>query len=105
MNATHPWRHEKRKVFTPTERAKILADAGERCAKCTREIGIGVDWDVDHRIALENGGTNDLENMQPLCCWCHTDKSADDHRMASKSKRVYVNQRVPGRFRRSRAWR
>jgi hypothetical protein len=104
---SNPFHHEKRRHITPMQRAKIFAAAGERCAKCNRKLRIGDDWDlaeIDHRIALENGGTNDLENMQPLCCWCHTDKSADDHRTASKSKRVYVNQRVPGRFRRSRSW-
>ena len=102
---TSPFHHEKRKVFSPTERAKILVDAGERCAKCTREIGIGVDWDVDHIIALENGGTNDASNLQVLCDWCHVPKTSDDHRSASRSKRVYVSQRVPARFRRSKAWR
>lgn len=100
-----PFHHEKRKVFTPPERAKIFADAGERCAKCTRKLVIGDDWDVDHRIALENGGTNAPENLQVLCDWCHEPKTADDHRTASKSKRVYVQQRVPGRFRRSKSWR
>ena len=100
-----PFHHERRKDFTPTERAKIFAEAGERCAKCTRKLGIGEDWDLEHRIALENGGTNNPENMQVLCDWCHTPKTSDDHRTASKSKRIYTSQRVPGRFRRSKSWR
>jgi 5-methylcytosine-specific restriction protein A len=102
---TSPFHHEKRKVFTPQERAKIFADAGEKCAKCTRKLGRGEDWDLDHIIALENGGTNEDSNLQVLCDWCHTPKTSDDHRAASKSKRVYTRQVVPARFRRSKSWR
>ena len=107
---SNPFQHEKRHRFTPMERAKIFAAAGERCSACNRHLRIGDDWDlvegdIDHRIALENGGTNNPENMQVLCDWCHTPKTADDHRTASKSKRIYTSQRVPGRFRRSKSWR
>lgn len=100
----NPFTHEKRKQLSAPERAKIFADAGEQCAKCTRKLSIGDDWDVDHAIALENGGTNDAGNLQVLCDWCHTPKTSDDHRTASKSKRIYTQQRVPARFRRSRSW-
>jgi 5-methylcytosine-specific restriction endonuclease McrA len=100
-----PFRHERRKQLTPMERAKIFAAAGGRCASCTRKLGPSDDWDIDHAIALENGGTNDDANLQVLCDWCHTPKTADDHRTASKSKRIYTRQVVPGRFRRSKSWR
>lgn len=104
MNTPHPWRHEKRKLLSAPERAKIFADAGEKCAKCTRKLAIGDDWDVDHAIALENGGTNDTQNLQVLCGWCHEDKTGDDHSAASKSKRIYTRQVVPARFRKSKSW-
>jgi 5-methylcytosine-specific restriction protein A len=106
---TSPFHHEKRRHFTPMERAKIFAEAGGKCAKCTRKLSPGDDWDIgwaiDHEIALENGGTNEARNLQVLCDWCHEDKTADDHRTASKSKRIFTRQNVPGRFRRSKAWR
>jgi len=102
---TSPFAHEKRKQFSPRERAEIFAAAGEQCAKCTRHLTSADDWDLDHRIALENGGTNKPENMQVLCGWCHEPKTSDDHRTASKSKRIYTRQVVPGRFRRSKSWR
>lgn len=100
-----PFHHEKRKHFTPHERAKIFAEAGGKCAKCTRKLGPSDDWDIDHAIALENGGTNAPENLQVLCDWCHTPKTSDDHRTASKSKRIYTRHVVPGRFRKSKSWR
>jgi 5-methylcytosine-specific restriction endonuclease McrA len=104
MTSPHPWRHEPRKQFSKGERAKAYAAADGHCANCRRKIRTGEDWDLDHRIALENGGTNDLENMQVLCEFCHGMKTSDDHSEASKSKRIYTRQHVPARFRRSRAW-
>lgn len=29
---------------------------------------------VDHVIAKKNGGSNDIENLQPMCCHCNTAK-------------------------------
>lgn len=102
---TSPFTHERRKQFSPRERAEIFAAADGKCANCRRKIPVGEVWDLDHRIALECGGTNDAENMQPLCSICHGAKSSDDHSEASKAKRVFIKQHVPSRFRRSRSWR
>jgi len=105
---SNPFTHEPRRRFTPKERAEFFASKGGRCAKCTRKIGSGDDWDIDwqidHEIALSRGGTNDDANLQLLCGWCHSDKSADDIAGAAKSKRVFIKANVPSRFRRSRSW-
>lgn len=29
---------------------------------------------VDHFIAKKNGGSNDIENLQPMCCHCNSIK-------------------------------
>lgn len=103
-----PFTHEKRRQLSPRERAEIFAAAGERCANCNRKIPVGEVWDVaeiDHRVALSRGGTNEPSNLQVLCSICHGAKTSDDVSEASKMKRVYVQQRVPGRFRKSKAWR
>lgn len=96
--------HEKRKVFTDQDRAKAFALAGGRCECCTRRIYPGDDWDLDHRIALENGGTNEPGNMQVLCEVCHAKKTGEDHARAGKSRRTYTKHVVP-RSRRKSRWR
>jgi len=98
--------HEKRKDLNDRERAELFALANGHCQMCTRKIPVGDDWDADHIIALENGGTNAFpDNWQVLCSWCHDgDKTPDDHRRAAKSKRVYIQHVVPARHRRSRSW-
>lgn len=102
---SNPFQHEKRRRFTAQDRAKAYAVAGGKCANCTRKIMAGEDWDLDHIIALELGGTNDDCNMQVLCSFCHAGKTSDDHADAGHARRVYTKHNVPGRFRKSRAWR
>lgn len=57
-------------------RVYVLHDLHESCAKC------GALYDtthqIDHIIALCLGGTDDWDNLQPLCVFCHRRKSAGD---------------------------
>jgi 5-methylcytosine-specific restriction endonuclease McrA len=54
-------------------RALILKD--QRCAQCGRTpLEDQVKLHVDHKIPQEWGGTNDLENLQPLCADCNEGK-------------------------------
>jgi 5-methylcytosine-specific restriction protein A len=101
---SNPFVHEKRRRFTPLERAEFFARANGHCQKCTRKIPHGDDWAIDHQIPLARGGTNDDSNLQCLCSWCHDGKTDDDLAGAAKDKRVYANHVVPKRFRRSRSW-
>ncbi|QKN84426.1 HNH endonuclease [Vibrio phage Marilyn] len=36
--------------------------------------------EVDHIIPLHKGGSNDTENLQPLCKQCHFEKSQNERR-------------------------
>lgn len=101
----NPFRHERRGSMTALRRAEIFAAHDGRCHICKRKLGPADDWDVEHIIALENGGTDDDDNKAPCCDWCHTPKTADDHRTASKGKRRYAKAHVPKRFQKSRSWR
>ncbi len=107
MKDTNPFDHVKRRVFTRLERARFFARANGHCEKCTRKIPHADEWDLDHRVSLSRGGTNEDENMQVLCSWCHDDKtdgSEGDTAMAAKSKRIYASHHVPKKYQRSRSW-
>ncbi len=99
-----PFRHTPRKRFTELEYAQAFAKANGCCEKCGRKLMAGDEWDYDHRVALENGGSNEVENMWVLCSWCHDDKTPDDHRLSRKSKRMYAKHVVPKRLKK-RGWR
>lgn len=63
---------------------------GGRCAVCLQKIAKGAPWEVDHRVALSCGGTNDRSNLQILHRSCNRSKGTHD-------EIVYV-QRVFGRL-------
>jgi 5-methylcytosine-specific restriction protein A len=46
---------------------RIKRRDGYRCTEC----GSSIDLEVDHEVALEEGGTNDDENLRTRCRPCH----------------------------------
>lgn len=103
----NPFEHAKRKSMTPQRVARIFHAAGGKCHKCKRKLGPADDYDIDHIIALENGGTDEDSNLAPCCDWCHVEKTADDHETAGHSRRAATRHVVPKRFRagKGRLWR
>lgn len=87
--------HEPRRKLTDQQLAAMFLRHNGKCAKCTRKIRSGELWHADHIIALENGGTNDPSNFQPLCAWCHAIKTKEDHGKAAKSRAVATAHVVP----------
>lgn len=68
MQAT---RH-RRAVSTGVKR-QVAAAQGWRCVVC-REL-LPAAYEVDHRVALQFGGTNHPSNLQALCRDCHGQKT------------------------------
>lgn len=94
--STHAFRHEPRKSLTDQQRTKLFLERGGRCeGPCERKLGPADVWHADHIIALENGGTNDPENFQVLCAWCHKPKTATDDAKAAKTRAVAVSLIIP----------
>ena len=50
-----------------------------RCASCHRIVD-GPEAQVDHRIPLAEGGTDDQVNLQTLCIGCHSRKTMGEIR-------------------------
>ncbi len=99
------FQHAKRGSMTAQRIARIFQACGGRCHKCSRKLGPGDDYDIDHVVALENGGTDDDTNLAPCCDWCHVEKTADDHGQAGHGRRMATRHTVPKRFRQSKGWR
>lgn len=58
-----------------SERDRAIVLQHGRCAMCGRTpLGDGVKLQVDHKIPKEWGGSDDLENLQPLCEQCNRGK-------------------------------
>ena len=67
----------------------VIARDGDHCAHCGTTEGLT----VDHILALTNGGTNDVENLQLLCVPCHKRKTAQvDAPLRAQMKRVSSSQ-------------
>jgi len=52
---------------------KMVLDDNPLCVVCERPA-----QEIDHIVPLYKGGTNDRENLQPLCIECHKDKTRQD---------------------------
>lgn len=99
------FQHAKRGSMTPQRALRIFQAADGRCHICKRKLGPADDWEVEHVIALENGGTDDDANLAPACSWCHADKTTDDHAQAGHGRRMAVKAFVPRRYRQKRGFR
>jgi hypothetical protein len=59
-----------------------------RCAGCGKPMSLRSEYDYDHIIALDLGGPDTAENMQPLCEECLAKKNALDAKLIAKSRRL-----------------
>ena len=62
----------------PHVRARIFKNRGGRCHLAGRVIRAGEPWDLDHIIALVNGGENRESNLAPALKDKHREKTAAD---------------------------
>lgn len=77
--------------FTAAQRLKCFEDHGaivlcqaEDCDNAMYVKGC----EIDHWLALVDGGAHTNDNLRPICASCHRKKSAREHRNNAKCKRV-----------------
>ncbi len=56
-------------------RSQVLS-AEPRCLSCLQQGCLSAADEVDHIVPLQQGGTDEVSNLQPLCHDCHATKSA-----------------------------
>lgn len=70
-----PVTREKRNV-TGLMKKKVAADQGWKCGHCGAMLD--ATYEVDHRLALFQGGSNDMSNLVALCPGCHRTKTVNE---------------------------
>jgi hypothetical protein len=66
-----------REPRTKDEVDKILTKYDHRCAQCDDKLAT---YDLDHIQPLCDGGSDEMDNMQPLCLPCHAEKCSSERR-------------------------
>ncbi len=59
-----------------------------KCHRCTRKIGVGEGWTLEHMTALVNGGENRESNLNITCDWCLPQKNREDIAIKARSYRI-----------------
>lgn len=79
----------KRPAITPQMRLSVFRDYGAvaLCQICGSTQRIA-DMEIDHHLALIDGGDHYVTNLRPLCTQCHRPKSAIEHKNNAKAKRL-----------------
>jgi 5-methylcytosine-specific restriction protein A len=72
----------------PRVRLRVFERYAGVCQLTGRKIRAGDKWDLDHRIALANGGTHSEDNLQPVSREAHREKTRQDVALKSKAARV-----------------
>jgi 5-methylcytosine-specific restriction endonuclease McrA len=75
-NATENDANSKRvkRSVSETKKKFVAARQNWRCGKCTKHLPAW--FEVDHKIRLEHGGSNHVDNLEALCRDCHGEKTA-----------------------------
>jgi hypothetical protein len=66
----------KRSV-SETKKKYVAANQGWQCGHCQTQLDHT--FEIDHRIRLEYGGDNDVQNLIALCRNCHGKKTASEN--------------------------
>ena len=85
----------------PRVKLRIFERHGGVCHISGRKIRLGEKWQVEHIVALCNGGQHRESNLAPALVAPHKIKTKADRRMKAKNDRVrkrHLGIRAPSRF-------
>lgn len=72
----------KRSV-SESRKKMIAASQGWKCGNCKEQLDFN--YQIDHKVRLEYGGSNEPQNLTALCPNCHTKKTIIEHHENSGS--------------------
>jgi hypothetical protein len=63
-----------KRCVSETKKKFVAAQQGWKCTGCQKQLPAW--FEVDHKIRLEYGGSNNVDNLEALCRDCHGRKTA-----------------------------
>ena len=79
-------KHARRNVSERTKK-KVASRAKWKCEICFTLVS--ENYEIDHKLALYLGGTNDEDNLQSLCSECHRTKTREEYKDYQFAKQAY----------------
>lgn len=92
MSPREPVFIHPRKKFSAKDRARIFARDGGVCGLSGKKIKAGEPFEIEHRIALALGGSNEDDNLYVVLVEPHREKTKEDVRAIAKAKRLEARQ-------------
>lgn len=96
---------QPRQRLSRIEFAQLMLQQEGRCPACGEKLK--ADQIIDeHLVALDHGGSNDLENRALFCLGCAREKTIDDNAASLHGRRVRgeIGQKRRRELRRTRPW-
>ena len=57
-----------------TKKKYVASMQDWKCGECSKQLNAW--FEVDHKIRLEHGGSNEVQNLVAMCRECHGHKTA-----------------------------
>jgi len=89
----------------PRVRLRVFERHNGICYLSGRKIGAGDKWQLEHPLAIINGGENRESNLAPALVEPHKEKTAEDVKQKAKNDRVRKRHLGIKKPRTIRAWR
>ena len=70
-------RNGTKRSVSETKKKYVASNQGWKCGNCRQQLDHT--FEIDHRIRLEYGGGNDVQNLIALCRNCHGRKTASEN--------------------------
>jgi 5-methylcytosine-specific restriction protein A len=69
--------NEKREYLNEASKCELIESFENKCSHCQLSCE---KFEIDHVVPLSDGGTNDIDNLQPLCVECHKKKTEEERK-------------------------
>ena len=71
LEKTYKYRRKKASIVISKIKQQVFDMHGEKCLCCGDKNNLS----IDHIIPVKKGGTNKIDNLQPLCLSCNSKKN------------------------------